>query len=78
MYKEKISKIKNDKVKNFQPPVTGEEIIDIFAIKPSKVIGEIKNEIKNQILDGKIKNTKKDAKTLLFKIAKKHGLNPKK
>ena len=69
---------KNDKVKNFQPPVTGEEIIDIFAIKPSKVIGEIKNEIKNQILDGKIKNTKKDAKTLLFKIAKKHGLNPKK
>tara|TARA_B100000214_G_scaffold375429_1_gene361737 strand:- start:1353 stop:2765 length:1413 start_codon:yes stop_codon:yes gene_type:complete len=69
---------KNDKVKNFQPPITGEEIIDIFAIKPSKVIGEIKNEIKNQILDGKIKNTKKDAKTLLFKIAKKHGLNPQK
>ncbi len=69
---------KNDKVKNFQPPITGEEIIDIFAIKPSKVIGEIKNEIKNQILDGKIKNTKKDAKTLLFKIAKKHGLNLKK
>ena len=69
---------KNDKVKNFQPPITGEEIIDIFAIKPSKVIGEIKNEIKNQILDGKIKNTKKDAKILLFKIAKKYGLNPQK
>ena len=57
---------KNDKVKNFQPPITGEEIIDIFAIKPSKVIGEIKNEIKNQILDGKIKNTKEDAHKLLI------------
>ena len=68
---------KNDKVKNFQPPITGEEIIDIFAIKPSKVIGEIKNEIKNQILDGKIKNTKEDAQKLLIKIAKKYHLNPK-
>ena len=68
---------KNDKVKNFQPPITGEEIIDIFAIKPSKVIGEIKNEIKNQILDGKIKNTKEDAHKLLIKIAKKYHLNPK-
>ena len=65
---------KNDKVKNFQPPVSGEEIIDIFAIKPSKIIGELKNEIKNQILDGKIKNDKKEALKLLYKLGASKGL----
>ena len=66
----------NDKIKNFQPPVSGEEIINIFAIKPSRVIGELKNEIKNQILDGKIKNNKKEALKLLNKLAKSRGLEP--
>ena len=65
---------KNDKVKNFQPPVSGEEIIDIFAIKPSKIIGTLKNEIKNQILDGKIKNDKKEALKLLYKLGASKGL----
>ena len=68
----------NDKIKNFQPPVTGEEIIDIFAIKPSKIVGELKSEIKNQILDGKIKNNKKDALNLLIKLGKSFGLKQKK
>ena len=66
----------NDKIKNFQPPVSGEEIINIFAIKPSKLIGELKNEIKNQILDGKIKNNKVEALKLLNKLAKSKGLKP--
>ena len=52
------------------------EIINIFAIKPSRVIGELKNEIKNQILDGKIKNNKKEALKLLNKLAKSRGLEP--
>ena len=34
---------KSDKIKNFQPPISGEEIIDIFAVKPSRIIGELKN-----------------------------------
>ncbi len=68
----------NDKIKNFQPPVSGEEIIDIFAINPSKIIGELKNEIKNQILDGKIKNNKKEALKLLIELGKSKGLMPKK
>ena len=68
----------NDKIKNFQPPVTGEEIINIFAIKPSKIVGELKSEIKNQILDGKIKNNKKDALNLLIKLGKSFGLKQKK
>ena len=66
----------NDKVKNFQPPVSGEEIIHIFAIKPSKIIGILKNEIKEQILDGKIKNNKKEAMDLLIKLGESHGLKP--
>lgn len=71
----KIAEVdKNDKIKNFQPPVSGEEIIDIFAIKPSKIIGELKNEIKNQILDGKIKNDKKEALKLLYKLGASKGL----
>ena len=68
----------NDKVKNFQPPISGIEIINIFAIKPSKIIGKLKNEIKEQILDGKIKNNKKEALDLLLKLGKFAGLKPKK
>ena len=64
----------SDKVKNFQPPISGQEIIDIFAIKPSKMIGELKNEIKNQILDGKIKNDKVEALELLIRLGKSRGL----
>ena len=66
----------NDKIKNFQPPVSGEEIINIFAIKPSRVVGELKNEIKNQILDGKIKNNKDEALKLLTRLVKSKGLKP--
>jgi len=50
-----------DKIRNFQPPVNGNEIIDLFEINEGKEIGILKNAIKNAILDGKIKNNKKDA-----------------
>ena len=67
----------SDKIKNFQPPISGQEIIDIFAIKPSRIIGELKNEIKNQILDGKIKNNRKEALELLLRLGKSLGLEIK-
>tara|TARA_B100001093_G_scaffold331603_1_gene316643 strand:- start:55106 stop:56530 length:1425 start_codon:yes stop_codon:yes gene_type:complete len=50
-----------DKIRNFQPPVNGNEVIDLFEISEGKEIGILKNAIKNAILDGKIKNNKKDA-----------------
>ncbi len=63
-----------DKIRNFQPPVTGEEIMNTFGLKPSRVIGEIKNEIKEAILDGKIKNDHQQAVDFMLSIGEKLGL----
>jgi len=63
-----------DQVRNFQPPVSGEEIMEIFDLKPSKVIGEIKEEIKEAILEGKIQNNKTEAIGLMYKLAASKGL----
>ena len=65
-----------DRVMNFNPPVTGERIIEVFEIEPSKLIGDIKNEIKEAILDGKIKNDEEDAFQLMLEIGERHGLKP--
>lgn len=63
-----------DKIRNFQPPVTGDEIMHMFNLPASRVIGDIKEEIKDAILDGKIKNSREEALELLVKIAKEKGL----
>src|SRR5690606_4961510 len=58
-----------DQVRNFQPPVSGEEIMEIFGLKPSKIIGELKEEIKEAILEGKIQNNKAEAMQFMYKLA---------
>ncbi len=63
-----------DQVRNFQPPVSGDEIMTIFGIKPSKVVGELKEEIKEAILDGRIKNNKTEALELMYSLAEEKGL----
>ena len=63
-----------DKVMNFQPPISGEEIIEVFQISPSKMIGDIKAEIKEAILEGKIRNSKKEAFQLMLDIGSRNGL----
>lgn len=66
-----------DQVRNFQPPISGEEIMEIFDLKPSKVVGEIKEEIKEAILEGKIQNNPQEARNLMVEIAATKGLRPK-
>jgi hypothetical protein len=63
-----------DRVRNFQPPVTGDEIIKLFQLAPGRIVGEIKEEIKDAILDGIIPNTREDALHLLYEIAQKKGI----
>ncbi|NQX84325.1 MAG: HD domain-containing protein [Flavobacteriaceae bacterium] len=63
-----------DKVRNFQPPVSGEEIMIAFNLKPSKEIGIIKETIKEAILEGDIPNDYEAAYNLMLKTGKALGL----
>lgn len=66
-----------DHVRNFQPPISGEEIMSIFDLPPSKEVGLLKSIIKEAILDGKIANEYDDAYALLLEEARQKGLSPK-
>ncbi len=65
-----------DSVRNFQPPITGEEIIATFNLPPCKAIGDIKNAIKEAILDGIIGNNYEEAREYMFKVAAEMGIQP--
>lgn len=67
-----------DRIRNFQPPVDGDEIMATFGLPPSAVVGELKAEIKDAILDGIIPNSHNEAFDYLLKIAKERGLEPTK
>ena len=66
-----------DHIRNWQPPINGDEIMDFFDIKAGKEIGIIKNAIKEAILDGEIKNEKKEAMEFMIKIGAEISLSPK-
>jgi poly(A) polymerase len=75
LVEQKIAEVEQkDHIRNFQPPVTGDEIMRIFNIPPGRVIGEIKEQIKEAILEGEIKNDREEAMALLMKIAREKGL----
>ena len=63
-----------DQIRNFQPPITGDEIMNLLNLPGSRIIGEIKEQIKEAILEGEIKNSQEEALELLKKIAKERGL----
>jgi len=65
-----------DQVRNFQPPVTGEEIMETFNLKPCREIGQIKEAIKEAILEGIIANNHDEAKALMLKKGIELGLQP--
>ena len=63
-----------DRIRNFQPPITGEIIMETYGIGPCRVIGDIKEIIKNAILDGEIPNDYAAAFALMERLAAERGL----
>jgi hypothetical protein len=63
-----------DNLRNWQPPISGEDIMKIFGLKPSKEIGLIKNAIREAILEGEIGNNVEEAQTFMFNYANALGL----
>ena len=66
-----------DQIRNMQPPINGEEIMQIFQLKPCKKVGELKTAVKDAILDGEIKNNRQEAYQFLLKKAQDMKLKPK-
>lgn len=63
-----------DRIRNFQPPVKGDEIMEILHMEPCSTVGELKAAIKDAILDGIIPNEYEPAKAYLLQMAKERGL----
>lgn len=64
-----------DKVRNFQPVITGEMIMSTFDLEPGRVIGDIKEALKEAVLEGKIRNEFDEAYEYLLELGREHGLN---
>ena len=66
-----------DALRNFQPPVSGEEIMEFFGITPSREVGIIKTAIKDAILEGKIGNNHEEAMQFMIRKGREMGLEPR-
>ena len=65
-----------DRIRNFQPPVNGEEIMQMFNLGPCAEVGKLKSAVKDAILDGIIPNEHDAAKAFIIEQAAEMGLTP--
>ncbi len=78
LVRQKLKEVEEkDRLRNWQPPVSGEVIMKTFGIPPSKLVGEIKTEIREAILDGKLHNNYDEAYAFMLEEGKKRGLTVK-
>lgn len=63
-----------DRIRNFQPPIKGEDIMRLLHLEPCSLVGELKSAIKEAILDGAIRNDYDEALAYLYKLAKERSL----
>ncbi len=78
LVRQKLKEVEEkDAIRNFQPPISGKDIIWVFNLEPSRTIGDLKTKIKDAILDGQISNDRKEAYRFMIEEGKKMGLHPK-
>ena len=63
-----------DRLRNFQPPISGKEVMDTFNLEPCHTVGIIKNKIKEAILEGEIENNRDQAFNFMLELGKELGL----
>lgn len=77
LVKQKLKDVEErDKIRNWQPPISGNDIMEIFGLSAGREVGQIKNAIREAILEGEITNTYANALAFMLEKAKEFGLQP--